>query len=229
MGDERAIRHAGEAQGREARVAERQAHRQEDVREIHQEVAGHGPYRVLHPDEPALEGEQRQRRRRRPDADVKVSGGKGLHLRGTVHQQERHLHDHPLQGHEHQSGPEGNPQGAFQRQGDVFPGQGGAGRVLVLPGKLHPSIGLGREAPRAAPQEAEVPVQHVEEHRPDGDAADEGGGRDPSGGAEVAGDGDVHHAHQGDRDVRKDAGNGEAEDVPVEIHRNFWSSSSIPR
>ena len=211
LGDEGAVGDAREAERREAGVPEGEADGQEDVRGIDQE----------HADEPALEGEQREGGRGRPDADVKVLGGKGLHLRGAFHQEERHLDHDPLQGDQDEARSEGDSERPFQGDRDVSLRFRHAGAV--------PSVGLRRQTAGSSPEEAEVPVQHVEEHRADGDAADEGGGAEAARGAQVPGDGDVDHAHQGHGDVREDARNGEAEDVPVEVHRNFLSSSSMPR
>jgi hypothetical protein len=126
-----------------------------------------------------------------------------------------------LQGDQHEARAEGDAERPFQGNRNVGLGFSHAGAV--------PSVRLGGETACAAAQEPEIPVQHVEEHRADGDAADEGGGAEVAGGAQVPGHGDVDHAHQGHGDVREDARNGEAEDVPVEVHRNFLSSSSMPR
>ena len=59
LGDEGAEGDAPEAQGGKAGVSEAQADGKEDVQGIDQEVADHGPDRILHADEPALEREER--------------------------------------------------------------------------------------------------------------------------------------------------------------------------
>ena len=195
LGDEGAPGDAGEAERREAGVPEGEADGEEDVRGIDQQVADHRPDGVLHADEPALEGEQREGGRGRPDADVKVLGGKGeggrgrpdadvkvlggkgLHLGRAFYQEERHLHHDPLQGDQREARSEGDPERPFQGDRDVRLGFRHPGAVTA--------VGLRRQSAGSSPQEPEVPVQHVEEHRADGDAADEGGGAEAARGAQV--------------------------------------------
>ena len=78
------------------------------------------------------------------------------------------------------------------------------------------SIGLGREATGAGAEEGKVPVQQVEEHGAHGDAADKGRTGIAFHPSQMPHHGHVHHSHQGNGDVRQDAGHRKAQDFPVE-------------
>ena len=204
LGQEGAKGYAGEA------YQQSQQDRGRNVDAVDQEVGGHGSYGVLHANEPALESEERKGGGCGPDADVEILGGQPLHLRAALQEEEGQLNNHPLQGNKAEAGNQRNAQGPAQDRTSVVPS----------------AIGLRGEAARTNPQEPEVPVQQVKEHGPDGDAANESGGRSP---LQMPRHGHIHHSHQRDGDIGKNAGNGQPQYLAVQVHRNFLSSSSMPR
>ena len=219
LGQDRPQRHAGKAQGREPCQAESQRHGQQHVEAVHQKIGHHGAHGILQADEPALESEEGKRSGCGPDADVEVPRGQFPNLRGTVHHQESQLYHHPLQRNERQPG---------QERHAKRPPENPRYLSVCTRGILctRAAISLGREAARSHPQETEVPVQEVKEHGAYGDAADE---RRRRAARQMPRHGHVHHPHQGHGDVGQDAGNRQPEYVFVKVHRNFLSSSSMPR
>ena len=190
--DQRTHCHAVDPQGR----IECQQPAGQHVDQIDPQVGNHRKHRILHADEPSLEDKQRQGGGRRPNPDEKVIAGNLFHFRRGVHQQEHQLRESPLDGqHDHRD----------------HQGSGNALRESADRG-LHvaPSVGLGRYAARSHPQEAHVPIEQVEEHRADGNAADQHGV------AQVAGDGRIDDADQRHRDVGQDARHGKTDHFTVD-------------
>ena len=189
---ERADGHAIDAQRR----IEREQPAGHHVHDIYPQVGDHREHRVLHADEPALEDEQRQRGGRRPDPDEEIVARHALHFRRAVHQQEHRLGEQPLDG-QHQ-------QRSHKCRGQALR-EGPDGSLHVAP-----PVRLRGDASRAHAQEAHVPVQQVEEHGADRDAADQHSV------AQMTGDGRVHDTHQRYRDVGQDARHGEPDHFAVD-------------
>ena len=175
--------------------AQHEEERGEDVDNVERDGDPHGGLGVLHADEPAFDGVEAEGGRSGPDADEEV-GQRHLHHLAAAFEDDGHEQRYgPLQGDEHQGDGQCDGAGADE---------GGEGFVPALG-----AVGLGGEAGGAHAEEAEVPIDEVEDGGADGDGPDVGGG-------EVAHDGHVDHAEQGHGDVGDDVGQGQAEDALVQ-------------
>ena len=213
LGDHGAERDAREAEPRPGADAEGEQDARANVDGVDDQVHPHGIHGVLHPHEPAPQGHQGHGGRRRPDADEEVALRQDAYPGRRVRNQHHAFEEGPLEC----QGEEGGQQGeacAAQEDAPAFR-------------EIDPAEGLGRQAAGAGTQETESPVQQREHHRAHGDGAD----LCRRIAAQVARHGDVHHAHQGHGNPGQDAGHRQPQNLAVEgmIHRNFWSSSSMPR
>ena len=222
MGDDGAEGYAREAHRRQRTVTEAQADGQQDIHSVHQEVGHHGADGILHADEPALERKEGKSSRSRPDTDVEVAGGQFADFRAAVHRQKNQQQDCPLQHNEQETRSKSRLQAPAKNPAQL--GIVSVGRV----GQMS-AVSLRSEPSGTGTEEAETPVQQVEKHSPDRDAADQGRGRISIRTSQMPCHGQIHHSHQGNGEAGQDTGNGQPQDFAVEFHRNFLSSSSIPR
>ena len=187
------------------------------VHHVDHQVGPHRTDRILHAYEPSPENHQGKGCRCSPDAYEEVAGGERLH-RGTAVGEEHHrLEIGPLD--------EEHPRRHRERERKA------AAEYPAAVPQVAASESLCGEPSGADAQEAETPVEQREKHGTDGDGAYEFGGAGTAGSREMACYGGVHHTHYGHGDVGQYARKGEPQDFLVEaaVHRNFWSSSSIPR
>ena len=171
------------------------------VDDVDRNVACHGRHGILHPDEPSLQRHQREGGRGCPDADEKIAPRKHGHLRRTGNERHSHTKEQPLECPDEQRRTDGNSEALNQN--------------LTCATKIPPAKGLRRHTPRAHSQETEVPVEQIEEHGADGNAAN---GR---GIGDMACYGNVHHAHKRHGDICQDAGYRQPQDLVMEgFHEN---------
>ena len=154
LGDDGADGDARKAQAVEhARQAQGQQDRSGDIHPVDQQVRRHGTHRILHPDEPSFQRKEGQRRRRGPYPDVEVAGRQDPDFFRTGDNEESQPNNERLDGDQSQPGEHGDPQRPRENAPDALPA---------------PPEGLCRQPTRAGAEKGEVPVEQVEEHRPDG-------------------------------------------------------------
>ena len=134
-------------------------------------------------------------------------------LRSAVHHKEGGLYEHPLHRDQKQCAGKGDAEGPGQDTGTFL--------------TVSPAIGLGRKSAGTDTQKAEVPVQKVEKHRPDGDASD----HDSRTAVKMACHSYVHHTDQRNGDVGQNARKSQFQYVLVDRSHYLYlpSSSSMPR
>ena len=149
----------------------------------------------LHPDEPAHERYVGQRSGRAPDTDKEVAHALGAHRLARLDQIEGEPADRPLQRKKH----------GRERSRDQQRAREGGSCVVEVVG----TVGLGGESGGAHAQEVAAEIERVEDEGTDRDRAEKVRLR------QVADDGGVDRAQQGDRQVGNDHRPGQAPDTAV--------------
>lgn len=169
---------------------------EDDVHHVGDDGDDHRRFGVLHPDEPAVYGEERYGGGCRPDTGEEVFGCECPGPFAALHQPKREPPHGVAQQNEKQGQHDGHGHGTDE---DV-------GTFAQVAG----SVGLCRDAARSHAQETARPVYHVEYRRSDADGAYCGGTV-----AQPARYRRIDHAQQGDGDVGYDVWDGESQYSPV--------------
>ena len=168
------------------------------IHSVHDKVRHHRAHAILHAYEPAFERHQAESGRSRPYPYEEIFRSQVAHLGSAVHHEEGCLDEYPLD--------------CYQSQGTGKRYTEGPGQdpCTLLPVTL--SEGLRRQSSCSDAKKTKIPVEQVKEHRAYGDSAYHGRHRP----VQMTGHSDIHHSHNRDGYVGKDAGNCQFQYVSVD-------------